>query len=176
MCRLRLIEPDEADSPTKEIFQKLVLVPNVLCLMANSETVLDTYANHHAILAKYKLSARYRKVISLAVSQFNDCSYCIALHTATAVDGGILTKEECIEARRMDSPDPKTDAILRFTREVLEKRGKVDEDILLLLKNQGFGDQEIVEALAIISFITLANLVANVGKPELDFLEPPPLN
>jgi len=176
MCRLRLIEPDEANSPAKEIFQKLVLVPNVLCLMANSDTVLETYANHHAKLAKYKLSARYRKAISLAVSQFNDCPYCTALHTATAVDGGILTKEECMEARRMNSPDPKTDAILRFTNEVLEKRGKIDENILLLLKDQGFVDQEIIEALDIISFITLANYIANVGEPELDFLRPPPLH
>ena len=176
MCRLRFIEPDEANEPTKEIFKKLVLVPNVLCLMANSDSVIDAFANHHANLSRYKLTERYRDMISLAVSQFNNCSYCIALHSARTVEGGILTKEECIEARRMKSPDPKADAILKFTNEVLEKRGDINDDTLLLIKRQGFDDQEIVEAIAVISFITLANLTANVGKPELDFLEPPPLN
>ncbi|MBU1340793.1 MAG: carboxymuconolactone decarboxylase family protein [Proteobacteria bacterium] len=175
MCRLQFIEPDKAEGPTKEIFKKLVLAPNVLCLMANSHSVLDTYVNHHVSLNEYKLSAKYRKLISLAVSQFNDCAYCIALHTATAVDGEILTKKECLEGRRMKSSDPKADALLAFTKEVLEKKGKVNEDTLFLTKNQGFDDQEIVEALAVISFITLANLTANVGEPELDFLEPQPL-
>ncbi len=175
MRRLRLIEPDEANGPVKEIFKKLVLVPNILCQMANSDSVLDTYVHHHANLARYKLSGRYRKMISLAVSQFNGCSYCIALHTAGAVDGGILTQEECIEARRMKSPDPRADVLLRFTKEVLEKRGNIDEDVLPSVKNQGFDDQEIVEAVAVIAFITLANYTANVGKPEIDFREPPPL-
>jgi uncharacterized peroxidase-related enzyme len=175
MCRLRFIEPDQAIGPVKEIFEKLVLVPNVLCVMANSGPVMDTYAYHHANLDAYKLSGRYRKMISLAVSQFNDCAYCIALHTAGAIDGGLLTKEECIEARQMKSSDPKTDAILGFTSEVLEKRGKVDDEMMLLMRDHGFDDQEIVEAIAVISFITLANFVANVGKPEMDFLEPPQL-
>lgn len=47
MCRLRIIEPDEATGSTKEIFQRLIMVPNVLCLMANSEPVIDSYAHYH---------------------------------------------------------------------------------------------------------------------------------
>ncbi len=176
MSRLHFIEPDEAKGLTKEIFQRLVLVPNVLCLIANSGPVLEIYADHHATLPKYKLSARHQKMISLAVSQFNDCSYCIALHTASAVDGKILTKSECIEARKMKSHNPKDDAVLNFTKQVLGQRGHVDEDALLLIKSNGFDDREIVEVMAVISFITLANFTANVGKPEMDFLEAPEIN
>jgi uncharacterized peroxidase-related enzyme len=174
--RLKMIEPDEATGKTKEIFRSLVMVPNVLCLIANSETVLDTYARYHSSLTSFKLAAKFRKMISLAVSQFNDCSYCVALHTASAVDGGILTEEACMEARRMRSTDPKVDAILRFTREVLSNHGKIGNRTLSMVKNQGFDDQQIVEIIAVISFITLANLTANIGEPELDFLEHPPID
>jgi alkylhydroperoxidase family enzyme len=69
--------------------------------------------------------------------------------------------------------DPKTNIMLRFTKEVLEHRGKVNSYSIEEIKKQGFSDQEIVEILSVISFITLANITANVGKPELDFLEPP---
>ena len=151
------------------------MVPNVLCLIANSEPVLDSYAQYHSGLPSYQLSEKHRKLISLAVSQFNDCSYCVALHTSTAVDAGILTREESIERRRIKSTDPKADAILSFTGAVLEKQGKIDNGTLERVKNEGFDDQQIVEILAVISFITLANLTANVGEPELDFLEPPPI-
>ncbi len=75
MCRLRLIEPEEVNASTKELFKKLVMVPNLLCIMANSDVAIDYFSNHNANLGKYKLSAKYREIISLAVSQFNDCSY-----------------------------------------------------------------------------------------------------
>lgn len=173
--RLKMVEPDEATGNTKELFQKLVMVPNVLCLIANSEPALETFVQYHFKLSSYKLSEKYQKMIGLAVSQFNDCSYCVALHTSTSIDRGILTKEECIDARRGKSTDPKADAILRFTNVVLEKHGKIDNSEIANVKRQGFDDQQIVEIIAVISFITLANLTANVGKPELDFLEPPPI-
>ena len=73
----------------------------------------------------------------------------------------------------MKSDHSKADAVLGFTKAVLENRGKIDDSTLTCLKRQGFGDQEIVEAIAVISFIMLANFVANVGEPELDFIEPP---
>ena len=81
-----------------------------------------------------------------------------------------------MEARRMNSSDSKSDAVLSFTREALIKRGKINDETLALVKDQGFDDQEIVEMIAMVSFITLANFVANVGEPELDFLEPAPIN
>jgi len=173
MMRLQLIEPDETEGKVREIFEKLVMVPNVLCMMANSEPVFETYTHFHYTQPSYKLSAKFRKMVSLAVSEFNECAYCIALHTSTAIDAGTLTEAECIDARKMRSMDPKTNIMLRLTKEVLEHRGKVNSNSIEEIKKQGFSDQEIVEILSVISFITLANFTANVGKPELDFLEPP---
>ncbi len=174
--RLQIIEPEEADVQTQKIFKKLVMVPNVICQMANSPAVIETYFNFHTNLDQFKLSIKYQKMISLAVSQFNNCDYCIALHTATAVEGKILTEKECIEARQMSSADIKANAVLYFTKVVLNQRGKVDNEAISLVKKQGFNDQEIVEMIATVSFITLANFVANVGETELDFLEPPSIN
>lgn len=171
--RLRIIEPDKSEGLIREIFKKLVMVPNVLCMMANSEPVLENYTHFHYTQPSYKLSAKFRKMISLAVSEFNECSYCIALHTSTAIDAGTLTEAECIDARKMRSMDPKTNTLLSFTKEVLDNRGKVNSNSIEDIKKQGFSDQEIIEILSVVSFITLANLTANVGKPELDFLEHP---
>lgn len=175
MCRLRFIEPEDASDSTKEAFKKLVLVPNLLCIMANSDVVIEAFANHNANLDKYKLSTRHRKAITLAVSQFNDCNYCIALHTSNAIDSGILTSEECLDARRMKSPEPKMNALLELTKEILENRGRVGDEIIEKVKRHGFDDQDIVEAIATISLIIQANYTANVARPEIDFVEAPPL-
>jgi uncharacterized peroxidase-related enzyme len=175
MCRLRFIEPEEVNESTKEIFKRMVLVPNLLCIMANSDAAIGLFGYHNANLDKYKLSAKYREMISLAVSQFNKCPYCIAFHTSNAVDGGLLTHQECLEARRMISSDPKTDVILKLTKEILENLGHVSAGIIERVKQQGFNDQDIIETIATISLITQANYTANLARPEIDSLEPPQL-
>ncbi|MCP3925310.1 MAG: carboxymuconolactone decarboxylase family protein [Desulfobacterales bacterium] len=173
MCRLRFIEPEEANESTKEILKKMVLVPNLLCIVANSDASIGLFGYHNNNLDKYKLSAKYREVISLAVSQYNNCPYCIALHTSNAVDSGLLIHQECLEARRMKSSDQKINAILILTREILENQGDVRNEIIENAKNYGFDDGDIIETITTISLITQANYTANLAKPELDSLEPP---
>ncbi len=173
--RLRLIEPEEVNESTKEIFKKMVLVPNLLCIMANSDASIGLFGYHINNLDKYKLSAKYREIISLAVSQYNNCPYCIALHTGNAVDSGLFTHQECLEARRMKSSDQKTNAILTLTREILENQGDVRNEIIENAKCHGFDDQDIIEIITTISLITQANYTANLARPEMDSLEPPHL-
>jgi uncharacterized peroxidase-related enzyme len=175
MCRLRFIEPQEVSPSTKAIFKKLGLVPNLLCIMANSDAAMASFADYTEHQERYKLSKKHRKMISLAVSQFNDCDYCIALHTADAVDGGVLSREECLDARRMNSPHPQENALLKLVGEVLVKRGHVDDETIAEARRNGFDDQDIIEMINIIGVINIANYTANVARPELDFLEPPPL-
>jgi uncharacterized peroxidase-related enzyme len=175
MSRLGFIPPENASPSARQIFKKIVLVPNILCIMANSDVVLDAFAQLNANLENHKLSQKYRKIISLAVSQFNNCPYCIALHTQTAAEAALLTPQECLDARRMASPDPRANAMLKLTQEILEKRGHVEDATIEKVKQHGFDDQDIVEAIATLSFITMANYTANVAQPELDFPEPPPL-
>ena len=175
MCRIRFIEPEEANEYTKEIFKRIVFVPNLLCIMANSDVAIGLFAYHNANLDKYKLSTKYREIISLAVSQYNNCPYCIAFHTSNAVDNGLLTHQECLEARRMKSSHPKANVILKLTKEVLENKGNVEDEIIEQVKQQGFNDQDIIETIATISLITQANYTANLARPEMDSLEPPPI-
>ncbi|MCP4161842.1 MAG: carboxymuconolactone decarboxylase family protein [Deltaproteobacteria bacterium] len=173
--RLRFIEPEEANESTKEVFKKMVIVPNLLSFIANSDASIGLFGYHNNNLDKYKLSAKYRELISLAVSQYNNCPYCIALHTSNAVDNGLLTHQECLEARRMKSSDQKMNAISALTREILENKGNVRNEIIEKAKQQGFDDQEIIETITTISLITQANYTANLARPEMDSLEPPNL-
>ncbi|MEM2983308.1 MAG: carboxymuconolactone decarboxylase family protein [Candidatus Bathyarchaeia archaeon] len=176
MERLKYVEPDEADNFTKRLFKRVGMVPNLYCMMANSPMAFDGFLKLNASLEGAKLEKRYREMIYLATSSINGCNYCQASHTATSVEGGILTLEETIQARRLESPDPRANALLLFSREVIEKRGKVSDETLNALRDHGFTDEEIVEALGTISMATFSNYVANVGRPELDYLDAPPVD
>jgi len=176
MSRLNYVEPEEAQPYVKKLFEKVGMVPNLYCMMANSVMAFDGFIKLNACLEGARLEKRYREMIYLATSQINGCTYCQASHTTTSVEHKILTPEECLQARRRRSPDPKADALLRFTDEVVTKRGDVSDETLQRVRDQGFKDHHIVAAVAVIALATLSNYVANVGRPDMDFLDAPPID
>lgn len=176
MPRLNYIEPEEADAFTRKLFQKIGMVPNLYCMMANSSTVFDGFIKLTACLDASKLDKKLREMVYLLTSQINGCHYCLASHTATAVEHKVLTKEESVLARKAQNPDPRIDALLKFTKEVVEQRGHVSDQTFQVVKAQGFSDEEIMEALGTIALATLSNYTAIVGDTELDYLDAPPLD
>jgi uncharacterized peroxidase-related enzyme len=176
MTRFNYIEPEEADAFTRKLFQRIGMVPNLYCMMANSPNVFDGFIKLTACLDAGKLEKKIREMVYLLTSQINGCEYCLASHTASAVEHGVMTKEETLNARRGQSPEPRIDALLKFTRAVVEKRGHVDDAIFQAVKDQGFSDEEIMDAIGTIALATLSNYTAIVSQTEMDYLDAPPLN
>lgn len=175
MCRLRFIDPEESDDLLKSHFKKLGMVNNIFCIMANSEPVLDLFITANERLDGSSLPPKIRRMIFLAVSQFNGCDYCLAYHTRLVTEAGLMSGEACLEARRMRSADPKCDAVLQLVSMILKTRGKVSDGAIDRVRKAGYGDDAIMEIIATISLAMLANMTANVAKPEMDFLPAPPL-
>lgn len=174
--RLHYVEPEEADAYTRKLFKRIGMVPNLYCMMANSIDVFDGFVTFLAHLDNTGLDKKLREMVYLLTSQINACEYCLASHTSTAVENGVMTREESLDARRGTSADPKIDAMLKFTREVVEKRGQMRDETLQAVKDQGYTDSDIIAALGTVAMATLTNYTASVGRTELDFLDAPPLD
>ena len=173
MSRLGYIEPEEADAFTRKLFQKIGMVPNLYCMMANSSTVFDGFIKLTACLDASKLDKKSREMVYLLTSQINGCEYCLGSHTSTAVEHGVMSVEETLDARRGESDDPKINALLRFTKELVEKRGHVSDETIDNLRDQGVTDEEIVETIGTIGLATLSNYIAIAGQTEMDYLDAP---
>lgn len=176
MPRLNYVEPEEADAFTRQLFDQVGMVPNLYCMMANSSTVLDGFLKLIKYLEAARLDKKTREMVYLLTSQINGCDYCLASRTSTSMEHDVMSKEETLQARKAQSPDPRVNAMLGFAKEVVEKRGHVSDATMEKLRAQGFSDEEIVEALATIALATLTNYVALVGDVELDYPEAPPLD
>jgi uncharacterized peroxidase-related enzyme len=176
MSGLNYVEPEDADAFTRKLFKKIGMVPNLYCMMANSSTVFDGFIKLTACLDAAKLDKKLREMVYLLTSQINGCEYCLASHTSTSVEHGVMAVEETLDARKGQSSDPRIDALLNFTKEVVEKRGHVRDEALDTMRNHGFTDGEVVEAIGTIALATLSNYVAIVGQTELDYLDAPPLH
>jgi uncharacterized peroxidase-related enzyme len=176
MPRLTEIEPEDADAFTRKLYNRVGMVPNLYIQMANSAMVFDGFLKLNACLEGSKLEKKIREMVYLRTSQINGCVYCQASHTSTAVEHGILTQQETLDARRGRSDDPRIEAMLVFTTAVVTDRGHVTDELLERVRAQGFSDEEIVDAIGTMGMATLSNYIAIVGQPDLDFLDAPELD
>ena len=130
MSRLHAVDPSTATGKAKELLDavkgKLGIVPNMTRVMASSPVVLESYLGFSGALAGGFLDAKTREQIALLTAQENHCDYCLSAHTAIGKMVG-LTTDQIRDSRLGSAVDPKTDALIRFARKVMEARGRVSE-------------------------------------------------
>ncbi len=172
MSRLSAINPDQATGQAHKLLQgvqsKLGFAPNIMKTMANSPAVLQGYLDFSNALSKGNLSPKLREQIALAVSEVNDCQYCLAAHSAIGRSVG-LSEETIVDSRRGESPDTKEATILAFTRNVVENRGWVSDEEVDKLRKVDFSQGNIVELIANISLALFTNYFNHVAQTEVDF-------
>ena len=92
MSKFEVPGRDQVSSANQAIFDQLEssvgFVPNLYATYAYSENAL---ANYLALSgAKTSLNAREKEVINLAVSEVNQCIYCLSAHTAIGKMNGFF--------------------------------------------------------------------------------------
>jgi len=172
MPRIPAINPEHATGQAAKLLEgiesKLGVAPNIMRTMANSPSVLQGYLDFSHALSKGNLSAKFREQIALAVSEVNDCQYCLSAHSAIGRSVG-LSEEAIRDSRRGESPDTKEATALAFTRNVVENRGWVSDEDVAKLRKVGFSQGDIVELIANISLILFTNYFNHVAETEVDF-------
>lgn len=179
MSRIHPVQPESASNKTTKLFDsiqsKLGMVPNMMKTMGHSPVVLGSYLQWSAGLSGGSLSAQHREAIALTVGQANGCDYCLSAHSALGKMAG-LTEEQIRDARLGTAIDSKTDALLRFTRKLVDQRGHVTDAELQDVRDHGFSEAEIVEAIAHVALNVFTNYFNHVTDPAIDFPKAQPLD
>ena len=178
MSRIHQIVPESAAGKARELLDavkgKLGLIPNMTRAMANAPAVLDGYLLLSGALGKGALSAKDRERIALAVGQANGCEYCLAAHSTIGKMVG-LTGDEILDSRRGTAVDPKTDAVIRFARKVVEERGRVRDVDVAEVRGAGWDDGAIAEVVANVALNIFTNYFNHVAETDIDFPKAEPI-
>lgn len=170
--RLMAVDPENTTAKNKEVFQTIQnafgRIPNSFRILANSEAFLAGYWNFDQTLEHGKLSPRTRNEIALAVSQINQCPYCLSAFTAVGQATGISDRE-LEQCRLASSEDPKIDAALKFAKAIVKGRGTVSDQDFAKVRAAGYSDTEIMEIVGSVALITCANYINLVAQTEIDF-------
>ena len=179
MPSLHQIAPEAASGKAKELLdavkEKLGLVPNITRAMANSPAVLEGYLGLSGALGKGSLSAKSREQIALAVAQSNQCDYCLAAHSAIGKMVG-LTPDQILDSRRGTAIDPRSDAVIRFARKVVDERGQVSDADVAEVRAAGLDDGTIAEVVANVALNIFTNYFNHVAETDIDFPKVEPID
>ena len=152
---------------------KLGFVPNLYATYAHSDTALENYLNFSG--AKTSLSAKEKEVVNLAVSQVNDCLYCLSAHTAIGKMNG-FTDEQIVEFRvGFSTENDKLDALAKLAKNITEKRGRTDDDVLENFFSVGYDKGNLIDVISLVGDKTISNYIHSTTQIPVDFPEAKPL-
>lgn len=162
---------NEVSENNQAIFDQLEkglgFVPNLFATYAHSNTALENYLNFSN--AKTSLKAKEKEVVNLAVSQVNECVYCLSAHTAIAKLNG-FTDNQILELRAGEASfDNKLDALARLARNITENRGRTSEDVLENFFAQGYTKANLVDVISLVGDKTISNYLHSTTQVPVDF-------
>ncbi len=172
MPRINPIDPLKTTGKTKTLLdgvqKKLGTTPNQIRTLAHSPAALEAYLNFGTALGGSILPAEIREQIAITVANANGCQYCASAHTAIARKLG-LDVIELTANLEGDSNDPKVEVVLQFARNVIAKRGWVNDNEVQRVRESGYSDPEIVEIIATIAINMFTNYFNHIAQTDLDF-------
>ncbi|MFS4468922.1 carboxymuconolactone decarboxylase family protein [Maribacter sp. 2210JD10-5] len=164
---------EEVSANNQAIFDNLEnalgFVPNLYATYAHSENALTNYLALSN--AKTSLNAKQKEVVNLAVSQVNNCTYCLAAHTAIGKMNG-FTEEQILELRNGEASfDEKLDALARLAKNITENRGATDATVVENFLSQGWTKENLVDTIVLVGDKTISNYLHKTTNVAIDFPE-----
>lgn len=172
MIEFPLYEADtapEASRPDLEALTKTFgFLPNHPKILAESPTALRAYRMLNELVGTMTFTPMERQLLLVAISVEQRCEYCVSAHTtllrmaqgSDQIIRGVRT--------RTSTGDARLDALIRFTRTMVEKRGWAEEAEVQAFLDAGFTREQVFEVITAISLKTLTTYANHLAGTPLD--------
>lgn len=145
------------------------MIPNMYAHMANSPALLETYlSGYSAFRSESGLSAAEQEAVFLAISERNECDYCMAAHSAVADMAKVPT--EITDAIRSGQPisDERIAALVAFTRVMLATSGHPTVSDVESFLAAGYSEVNVLHIVLAIAVKTLSNFSNHLFHTPVD--------
>ncbi|PTR44855.1 putative peroxidase-related enzyme [Rhodococcus sp. OK611] len=160
--------PGAARPTMATIEGKFGFLPAPVALMSESPELLQAFTRSNALFERSTLTELEREVLVLTIATRNECHVCVALHTASLTRAA--APEQLVQDLRSRQPlsDPRLEAIRRFTLEVLDAAGGVDEAQMQAFLDHGFTRRNALEVVLGVGTYTLSTFANRMTEAPLD--------
>ncbi len=171
MTQFNVPTKSEVSTTNQAIFDHLEkavgFVPNLYATMASSENGLKNFLDFAG--ANSSLSTKQKEVINLAVSEVNQCQYCLSAHTAIAGMNG-FSADQILTLRAGSAPfDSKLNALARLAKNIAENRGATDAAIIEEYFAEGWTKENLIDTINQVGEITITNYLHRTTEVPVDF-------
>ncbi|WP_394974527.1 carboxymuconolactone decarboxylase family protein [uncultured Croceitalea sp.] len=171
MSTFNIPKREEVSSNNQAIFDNLEkavgFVPNLFATYAHSENALGNYLNLSN--AKTSLKTKEKEVVNLAVSEVNNCVYCLSAHTAIGKMNG-FTDEQILELRAGEASfDNRLDALAKLAKNITENRGATSPEVLENFFEAGWTKENLIDTIVLVGDKTISNYINNTTEVPVDF-------
>lgn len=179
MARLHTCTDEELGAELTSRLSNVVAgkaIPSVYRQMGSSTGALGAYLSMESAIGEGSLEAREIEAVKLAVSELNQCDYCLSVHTFKSTQAGL--DEDIQMAIRKGEPtgDIRVDAILAIVRRFFEQPGPLPAEMLSTAKAAGITDKNLLDIVLVTSTIFLTNTFNHINDTELSFKPAPALD
>jgi uncharacterized peroxidase-related enzyme len=172
MSTFNPVDPKTADADAKAALDLVQTafggIPNLMKMVAIAPNVLKGIMAFNQEVTSGELETSLVEQVALLASGINQCEYCVAVHVHVGQQAG-LSRDELICNLQGEASNPTSQAVLNFTKAVVNNRGKVDESTVKALRDYGLSDKAIIEIVGVIGLYTFLNYVKHLTQPALDF-------
>ncbi|MCF7997212.1 MAG: carboxymuconolactone decarboxylase family protein [Chromatiaceae bacterium] len=160
--------PKDALPALTEAERHFGMLPNLMRKMATAPALLKGYLALGELFEQTSFSPAEQQVVLLSVSRENRCDYCMGAHSVLADMAGVpkAVTDELREGQPL--PDPRLEALRRFTTAVVVARGWVDEAEIAAFQEAGYDAQQVLEVVLGVGMKTLSNYTNHLAGTELD--------
>src|SRR5438552_9406157 len=131
-------------------------------VLAGSPAALRAFARMRHELRGGALPRPTRERIALAVAERRGDPYSVAQHARTARAAG-LGLDEISRAGSFQSSDPKEASLLAFLEAILATDGRPSTHLVEEAREEGWGDEELLEAVAQVALNEFQSLISNAA-------------
>lgn len=178
MPHIAPVDPKHAPPPIQAMFDSVQAVlggvPNIARTLGQSPVALGAWLALMDATGKGTFSFQTRERVALAVSQENECNYCLAAHCAigsmAGLDGGQMA-----DARRLKGGDDRETVLLELSRAILKGHGLVPDALLRRARAVGFSDADLLELVTNVIQHTFTNYAMRLAQADIDFPRAPSL-
>ncbi len=155
MSYLEETSPEDATGKLAAVYQALEqqigFIPNGFRMLGVSEDVAERQAGYMDWVMRHPtLSPRFSAILRLLVSQEKQCDYCVDANSAILQNHLGVAPDElaALKLNPGDAPlDDREKALLLFVLDAIESPREVNATAIEELRDTGWSDREILEAL-----------------------------
>lgn len=172
MPQVPLVDRDSAADDVKveldQIQDAFGTVPAMFRAVANSPAALRAMWAGFGAYGAGVLGPALGEQLAVAVANRDACEYCLAAHTALGRQAG-LSDDALAAAQVGASDDPAIAVLLRFALKLVEERGQVTPADIQGVRDAGWSDEHIVEAIGQVALNLFTNYVNVALDVPVDF-------